>query len=203
MAAALLVGLASGFSPSPASLRARAPTTMKGVVSMAAKVSTSISFGHVNVQTVEHLKVNIKDCLTQGVGIGLDPDNVIDMLWPGNAAVRDLKMGDTVLTWNGIALKDPATGLQRTLSMVVDRNLDTHTLTLARSLKPLTAADAQRLSEEALQRSQAVEDDAIYLFNPNLRPTIPVTRTNSFVFGEAIPREADDDAIYLFNPNLR
>ena len=92
-------------------------------------------------------------CTTKGVGIGLNPQNVIDMLVPGKAAADMLRIGDRVIQWNGNALTDPNTGVQKKLGSVVDGRLDTHIVVVERPLQPLSAAEQTGLIMEATRRS--------------------------------------------------
>ena len=54
-----------------------------------------------------------------GVGVGLDVDNCVDMLTPGKPAAAVLQLGDKITEWNGVAMFDPATGERRLLKEVV------------------------------------------------------------------------------------
>ena len=81
--------------------------------------------------------------------------DVVDMLTPGKSAAETLRMGDTILLWDGIPLVNPDTGKQRKIATVVDSSLDAHTVVVERSLKPLSTADEEALTKEALRRSEA------------------------------------------------
>ena len=140
---------AAGFcSPS---LRIRAPAQR---VVMTEQPATSGSvIGRIDVQTTERLTLSLRDCRAKGIGVGLDPQNVVDMLTPGKSAGDALQMGDNIVLWNGIPLLDPATGDQIKIAAVVDGSLDEHTVVVDRPLKPLSAAESAALTEEAYRRS--------------------------------------------------
>ena len=110
------------------------------------------------MQETERLTLSLSDCLAKGVGVGLDPQNVVDMLVPGKTASEMLRIGDTVVLWNGISLTDPGTGKQRKLSSVVDGSLDTHSVVVERPLQPLTADEQTAMVKEATRRSGCETD---------------------------------------------
>jgi hypothetical protein len=90
------------------------------------------------------LTVTLVGC-ANGVGVGLDPSNVVDMLREGSPAERELQRGDKVLQWNGIAMVDPDSGQPRKLKDVVVPS-DVHTLVverIAQSAPKSTAAPPQ------------------------------------------------------------
>jgi hypothetical protein len=92
-------------------------------------------------------------CTKKGVGVGLNPQNVIDMLVPGKSAADKLQYGDRVILWNNNALNDPNTGVQKKLGSIVSTSLDTHTVVVERPLLPLSGAEKTALIMEATQRS--------------------------------------------------
>merc|ERR1712176_431834 len=73
---------------------------------------------------------------SRGIGVGLDKDNVVDLLKPGLPAEKTFKMGDKVTHWNGIAMMEFRDGkeVQKKLKDVVQPN-DTHTVTVERERK--------------------------------------------------------------------
>jgi hypothetical protein len=97
-------------------------------------------------------------CTTKGVGVGLNPQNVIDMIVPGKAAADMLQYGDRVILWNDHALTNPSTGVQEKLGSVVDSSLDTHTVVVERPLRPLSGAEKTALIMEATRRSECETD---------------------------------------------
>ena len=148
-----LVSLATSFSPAPlrvaSSPIARAAFFSRGSV-------------HGKAQPTETVTVTLgPGCSAKGVGVGLDPTNVVDMLVPGKTAAEALRLGDRVLLWNGNALVDPSTGEQRKLGSVVDGRLDTHAVVVERPLAPLSAAEQAALTAEATRRSGCDTDEAV------------------------------------------
>ena len=78
------------------------------------------------------LTIALVGCIN-GVGVGLDASNLVNMLAEGSpAAASELRMGDKVILWNGVAMVDPVCGRQRKLKEVVVRS-DTHTLVVERA----------------------------------------------------------------------
>jgi hypothetical protein len=110
------------------------------------------------VEAFETVTITIKGCTTKGVGLGLDPQNVVDMLVPGQAAADVLRIGDRVILWNSDILWNPSTGAQKKLISVVDASLDTHAVIVERPLQPLTAAEQTALILEATRRSRCEVD---------------------------------------------
>lgn len=72
--------------------------------------------------------VTLTGCM-DGVGVGLDVDNCVDMLTPGKPAAAVLQLGDKITEWNGVAMFDPATGERRLLKEVVTA-AESHTLVI-------------------------------------------------------------------------
>ena len=147
---------AAGFcSPS---LRIRAPAQR---VVMTEQPATSGSvIGRIDVQTTERLTLSLRDCRAKGIGIGLDPQNVIDMLVPGKSASVSLQMGDEIISWNEIPLLDPATGEQIKIAAVVDGTLDEHAVVVNRRLKPISDAESAALTEEMYRRCSGTDEKA-------------------------------------------
>ena len=91
------------------------------------------------------LTVTLAGCVN-GVGVGLDENNCVDMLTPGKPAEAVLKMGDRVLLWNGIEMVD-SFGARRLLKDVVVR-AEAHTLVIERKQSSLdTRRDEALLSQ--------------------------------------------------------
>ena len=83
----------------------------------------------------ERASIIITDSQSNGIGVGLDTSNRVDMLREGGAAaLSDLQMGDKILSWNGMSLLDEV-GQQVKLADVVDTTLDRHTVILERAPK--------------------------------------------------------------------
>lgn len=119
---------------------------------------TSVTSGE-SVEAFETLAVTLgPDCTTKGVGLGLDPHNVIDMLVPGKTAADMLQIGDRIIQWNGRSLTDLRTGLPKKLASVVDSNLDTHAVVVERPRLTLSGAEKTALIMEATRRSGCETD---------------------------------------------
>ena len=84
------------------------------------------------VETVR-VTVTLTGCKS-GVGLGLDKENVVDMLKPDMPAVRVLEMGDKLVSWNGQEMGTVENGKwkQRPLRDVV-KSADTHTVVVERA----------------------------------------------------------------------
>ena len=99
------------------------------------------------------LTVTLVGC-TNGVGVGLDPSNLVDMLREGSpAAASELQRGDKVLQWNGIAMVDPDSGQQRKLKDVVVPS-DVHTLVVERAQSAAKSTAAPPQASKAAQTSE-------------------------------------------------
>ena len=85
------------------------------------------------VETVR-VTVTLTGC-KRGVGVGLDKENVVDMLKPGMPAIRALEMGDRVVTWNGqeMGMVEKGKWKQRPLRDVVKSGIDTHNVVVERA----------------------------------------------------------------------
>ena len=104
------------------------------------------------MQRRETLRFRLTDCLANGVGVGLDPQNVVDFLRPGGGASQNLLMGDLIMQWNGKPLIDPVTKEQIQLASVVDGSLDEHIVAVERLLTPLSKDAEDALTSEAMRR---------------------------------------------------
>lgn len=84
---------------------------------------------------VRTLTLTLKGC-SNGVGVGLDKDNCVDMLKPGMPASKELQMGDKVVSWNGVMMVEEKEGRMqpRKLKDVVTP-ADSHTLVIEREQK--------------------------------------------------------------------
>ena len=93
----------------------------------------------------ETLTVTLLDC-TGGIGVGLDDDNVVDLLKPGLPAEKVLKEGDKVLKWNGVSMmqRDGEGKWERKLLKDVVTPAETHTLVIERECKPWETSSWER-----------------------------------------------------------
>ena len=73
--------------------------------------------------------VMLTGCM-DGIGVGLDTDNCVDMLTPGKPAAAVLQLGDKVTAWNGITIFDVAAGERHLLIKEVGATADSHTLVI-------------------------------------------------------------------------
>ena len=111
---------------------------------------------HLCMQMTETVTKQLVNCIEDGVGIGLDKTNRIDMLRPGGGAdLAGLQMGDLIVRWNGTPLVDAA-GAQVKLGEVV-KPAETHTVILERAVSPLAAAEAAAKAEGA-EKSAGADD---------------------------------------------
>ena len=83
----------------------------------------------------ETLTLTIRDC-AGGIGLGLDGENVVDLLKPGMPASKVFELGDKVTHWNGIVMVEMVDGKpqQRKLKDVV-QPADVHTVIVQRTRK--------------------------------------------------------------------
>ena len=107
------------------------------------------------MQMRETMRFAMTGCLAGGIGVGLDPANVVDFLRPGAPAAQYLRIGDVVVNIDEVSLLDPVTGQQRKLKDAVNTSLDEHTVVITRPLTPLSKEAAQALGAEALRRSSS------------------------------------------------
>lgn len=93
----------------------------------------------------ETLTLKLTGC-SSGIGVGVDKENVVDMLVPGKAAARQLQVGDKILEWNGRALFERRAGRmeQRKLIDVVKPGAETQTVKVQRAHKPGLPAEQRR-----------------------------------------------------------
>ena len=98
------------------------------------------------------LTVTLAGCVN-GVGVGLDENNCVDMLTPGKPAEAVMKMGDRVLLWNGIEMVD-SSGARRLLKDVVVR-AEAHTLVIERKQSSLDTRRDEALLSQMYGISQA------------------------------------------------
>ena len=85
------------------------------------------------------LTVELVGC-RDGVGVGLDGDNIVDLLKPGLPAEKWLKLGDRVIKWNGqpMSIIEDGQWRQRLLKEVV-KPADAHVVVVERACKPWEA----------------------------------------------------------------
>ena len=75
------------------------------------------------------VSVSLTGC-SDGIGVGLDTQNRVDMLTPDKPGAASLQLGDKIITWNGVQLMDE-TGQRRLLKDVVTL-ADSHELQVER-----------------------------------------------------------------------
>ena len=110
-----------------------------------------------------------------GVGVGLDASNLVNMLAKGSpAAASELRMGDKVVLWNGVAMVDPVCGRQRKLKEVVVRS-DVHTLVVERA-GAAARSDAASAGQEGVATAAAEARSTPEIF-PEISPAISPQRT--------------------------
>ena len=128
---------ASALAPTtaPATSAARvehAPTTAPATSAAREEHVAAAAPSAPTTAPVMTLTIALVGCIN-GVGVGLDASNLVNMLAEGSpAAASELRMGDKVILWNGVAMVDPVCGRQRKLKEVVVRS-DTHTLVVERA----------------------------------------------------------------------
>ena len=103
-----------------------------------AAVSRAAAF--MQAEETDEITLKLTDCLANGIGIGLDTKNCIDMIKPGGAGSKKFVMGDEVVLWNGQELYEVAGGrkVQRKLVDVVEQQ-DVHTVVVKRVRKAWSA----------------------------------------------------------------
>ena len=83
---------------------------------------------------METLTITIAGC-KNGIGVGLDPMNVVDLLRPGMPAEKQLKIGDVVTHWDGAPLFKVEGGRQiqvKLIEVAPDPLVDSYILTVER-----------------------------------------------------------------------
>ena len=112
LAVALLAASSSAWLPASGALpaaRARPLTARRAACST------------INMQmNLQNLTLTLTGC-SNGVGVGLDEDNKVDMLRPGMPASKVLLVGDKVISWNDLPMVEVSGGrvVQRKLKDVV------------------------------------------------------------------------------------
>ena len=124
----LSVGMSTALSPGDVSLTRRVSISHRTHVRMSGFVTPRSELAP---RAPQPQTVTLTGCM-DGVGIGLDGDNCVDMLTPGKPAAAVLQMGDRVTAWDGIELFDAAAGERRLLKEVVTA-ADSHTLVIERA----------------------------------------------------------------------
>ena len=89
---------------------------------------------------VDEIALTLTGC-SNGIGVGLDENNKVDMIKDGTPAAKFFKKGDKVMTWNGAEMTQVVGGRieRRPLKDVVEAGLDKHTVTVKRERKPWTS----------------------------------------------------------------
>ena len=96
------------------------------------------------LEEVDTITLKLTKCLANGIGIGLDDKNKIDMIKPDGAGSKAFLMGDEVMSWNNNALWVVKNGRkeQRKLVEVVEKQ-DEHTVVVKRLRKPWASSYEQ------------------------------------------------------------
>ena len=84
------------------------------------------------------MTVTITGC-SNGIGVGLDPQNRVDLLRPGMPAEKHLKIGDVITHWNGIELFRMQDGRKvqvKLIEVAPDPLQDSYTLSIERIGNP-------------------------------------------------------------------
>ena len=80
------------------------------------------------------MTVTLTGC-SNGIGVGLDPQNRVDLLRPGTPAEKQLKIGDMVTHWNGMELFRMENGRKvqvKLIEVAPDPLQDSYTLSIER-----------------------------------------------------------------------
>jgi hypothetical protein len=80
------------------------------------------------------MTVTLTGC-SNGIGVGLDPQNRVDLLRPGTPAEKQLKIGDIVTHWNGMELFRMENGRKvqvKLIEVAPDPLQDSYTLSIER-----------------------------------------------------------------------
>ena len=132
-ASALAPAIAPTTAPATSAARVEhVPTTAPATSAAREEHAAAAAPSAPTTAPVMTLTIALVGCIN-GVGVGLDASNLVNMLAEGSpAAASELRMGDKVILWNGVAMVDPVCGRQRKLKEVVVRS-DTHTLVVERA----------------------------------------------------------------------
>ena len=90
-----------------------------------------------NIKATEVLTVKLTGC-GSGVGVGLNKQNIVDMLVPGKPASKQLQIGDRVLEFDGQSMvkRRPGGGMEQRLLKEVVQPGETHIVKLERRRLP-------------------------------------------------------------------
>ena len=99
----------------------------------------------------------------EGVGVGLDASNRVDMLISSMPAAKVLQIGDRIVTWNGVVMID-AEGQTRPLKDVVTGAADSHVLFVERARSPTIDGMVRRdpLTEEEMNVDNDKEEAVLW-----------------------------------------
>ena len=148
----------------PAIMQVCTALKMKLLVAAVAPPSIRVAPMALRMQSPTTLTITLVGC-ANGVGVGLNADNEVDMLADGSPAAADLFIGDKILQWGDVAMIDPESGQQRLLKDVVSP-ADTHTLIIERTQPssapspPKAPSDATKSSPAAWTAQETWSDDA-------------------------------------------
>jgi hypothetical protein len=151
---------ASALAPTTASATSvarveHAPTTAPATSAAREEHAAAAAPSAPTTAPVMTLTIALVGCIN-GVGVGLDASNLVNMLAEGSpAAASELRMGDKVILWNGVAMVDPVCGRQRKLKEVVVRS-DTHTLVVERA-GAAAQSDTASASQGGMAAAAAVD----------------------------------------------
>ena len=84
---------------------------------------------------VQKLEVTLTGC-ENGIGVGLNPENRVDLLRPGTPAAAQLRIGDHVTHWDGQPLMKVVGGRMEQVKLITvapDPLVNSYTLTVERS----------------------------------------------------------------------
>jgi len=152
--------LAPAIAPTTASATSAArvehmPTTASATSAAREEHAAAAAPSAPTTAPVMTLTIALVGCIN-GVGVGLDASNLVNMLAEGSpAAASELRMGDKVILWNGVAMIDPVCGRQRKLKEVVVRS-DTHTLVVERA-GAAAQSDTASASQGGMAAAAAVD----------------------------------------------
>ena len=86
---------------------------------------------------------------SNGIGLGLDPQNRVDLLKPGMPAEKQLKIGDIVTHWNGMELFRTEGGRKvqvKLIEVAPDPLQDSYTLSIERIGNPFETQSWEKKS---------------------------------------------------------